>query len=149
MPEASLWTLIISLVVLALGLTYKIADFRHTLKRTKDELSAARSEIATLNEKQNKQIQNIQMQHDTRINELTETISNLESKIAKRKTDFIYHANLLWLPNDLVPFCHRCYEVDGKEIHMSTLGKPGDKLYSFLCPACSYNASVVKHPNEI
>jgi uncharacterized protein YoxC len=85
MPEASLWTLVIGLILLALGLTYKIADIRHTLKRTKDELSATRSEITTLNEKYNKQIQDIQMQNNARIEELTKTISNLQTKLSHHR----------------------------------------------------------------
>jgi len=87
MPIASLWTLVISCALLALGLTYKIAEVRHTLKRTQDELSTARSEIAMLNEKQNEQIQDIQMQYNARIKELTETVSTLEKEKSARTSD--------------------------------------------------------------
>lgn len=80
MPESSLWALIVSLVLLALGLTYKNADLRHTLKRIRDELSAARSEISSLNEKQQKQIQDIEMNHQARIKELSDVISNLKDQ---------------------------------------------------------------------
>jgi DNA repair ATPase RecN len=77
MPESSLWGLIVGLILLALGLTYKNADIRQTLKRLLDELSAARSEISTLNEKQQKQIQDIEMDYQTRIDELSNTASGL------------------------------------------------------------------------
>lgn len=81
MPETSLWGLIVGLILLALGLTYKNADIRHTLKRIRDELSTARSEITSLNEKQQKQIQEIEVNHQARIEECAKLASGLKLKL--------------------------------------------------------------------
>lgn len=81
MPESSLWGLIIGLILLALGLTFKSADLRHTLKRIRDELSAARSEISSLNERQQKQIQDIEMGYQARIDELSHIATSLRAEM--------------------------------------------------------------------
>ena len=83
MPTASLWTIFIALAMYAFGVSLKNAEIRHTLKRVRDELSAARSEISSLNEKQQKQIQDIEMNHQARIKELSDTISNLKDQSKK------------------------------------------------------------------
>ncbi len=142
MPETALWTLIVGLIVLALGLTYKIADYRQTLKRTNDDLSAARSEISTLNKKYNKQIQDIQISHETRINELTETISNL-----RNKDKFIKQNGLLWLPNDPEPFCLNCFETRDEEVHMFHFTQLIPRQNLWLCQTCGNKRPAHKNPN--
>lgn len=86
MPESSLWGLIVGLILLALGLTYKNADIRHTLKRIREELSTARSGITSLNEKQQKQIQDIEMDHTARIDELSNSKSDLQATLSRAHT---------------------------------------------------------------
>lgn len=78
MPELALWSLVIALAVLAFGLTLKIADKRRTIKNLQKEIDAARSEINTLQDKFNKDITDIKELNNRKINELTETISNLD-----------------------------------------------------------------------
>lgn len=86
MPEISLWGLVTALAVLAFGLTLKIADMRRTVKNLQKEINTARSEIKTLNDKFNKDISDIKELNQRRINELTETISNLEKQLAIHRT---------------------------------------------------------------
>lgn len=81
MPTASLWAILIALAMYAFGLTMKNAEIRHTLKRIRDELAAARSEIAPLDEKQQKQIQDIERKYQAQIDELSSTASGLRVEL--------------------------------------------------------------------
>ena len=48
MPESSLWSLVIALIVLALGGTLKAVEYRRSFDKADKEASDLRSEMATL-----------------------------------------------------------------------------------------------------
>lgn len=52
MPAISLWGLVISLVVLALGLVYKVVEYSHALKLSEKETDRLRSRLENLEEAQ-------------------------------------------------------------------------------------------------
>ena len=45
MPEPSIWTLIVSLVLLVIGVTLKFAESAHSLKMANDEITRLRKQI--------------------------------------------------------------------------------------------------------
>lgn len=59
MPEYAMWTLIVSLIILAFGLALTVAELRHRLKVSEDEPRRLRSEIEMLKEKHDKEISDI------------------------------------------------------------------------------------------
>lgn len=138
--------LFISLISYSALLTFKHIEYRATIKRLDKELTAARAELATFDQKKNQSISDIKEISDTRINELIEENSTLKSKLAEY-SKFISHNNLLWLPDDPMPFCFRCWDVGRHPVHMEEYhGRDGKDYYT--CPKCNYSSIHSEHPNE-
>lgn len=148
MPEASLWGLVIAFGMLALGLTLKNTDIRRRLKHAEEDLARARSEAQPPEQRLNQEITDIKELYERQIKELSQTITDLKAGIPE-KPKFIYHNNLLWLAEDLAPYCPSCKEIDGKEIHVKFIqgiGKKEEWKY-YECPHCHYKADFSEHPD--
>lgn len=89
---------------------------------------------------------------EKKLDEAHHRIDQLEAKVDSAKdhqpvSNFTYHANLLWLPDDPEPFCPRCREVDGKAVHMFLdYDYAGTVKNHRYCPQCKYQTSDVKSP---
>jgi hypothetical protein len=121
MPEAALWSLIIALAMLCLGLTLKNAELRFRLKKLEKDTPRTGPEVDPINKLEDKKI--------TTIGENGEAL---------------YHNNLLWFSADNTPLCPRCYEVDKTRVHMKLktfLVRPAQ----YICPRCTYSASYTEH----
>jgi len=62
------------------------------------------------------------------------------------KKKFIRYNDLLWLHNDPVPFCLRCFEADKKTFHMFIKIEGNPPRYK--CPQCGYYPKPSKYPND-
>lgn len=60
---------------------------------------------------------------------------------------FIYHNNLLWLSDDLDPYCPPCHEIDNKQIHAKFIESITGKWKYYECPRCHYKADLTEHPD--
>lgn len=96
MPTPAIWSLVVSLLVLSLGLTYKIVELSRNLKLSdkdcdslRSKLSASeerrdkesvsvRMEINSLKETHDKEISDINKFNETEVKKLIERISELE-----------------------------------------------------------------------
>lgn len=141
--------LFVSLISYAAILTLKHIEYRATVKRLNEDLSAARAELAAFDEKKDQEISTIMKMHETRIEKLTETISDLQGRLSQ-KTKFIHSGGLLWLPGDATPFCSRCHEADNKQIHTKIRKiRRGDNSadnFRYTCPQCGLAAPLSQHP---
>jgi len=81
MPITALWTLIVSLAVLAFGLTLKLAEYKRLLRDEIKSLNAARSELANGKQDHDKAIIEIKKECQKKIDELTEINAQLEKQI--------------------------------------------------------------------
>jgi Skp family chaperone for outer membrane proteins len=77
MPEYAIWTLIVSLTCLALGLVLKCRDLSSRLKNSENEQNSLQSELDTLKEAQNKEISDIKKDHKKKTDELRNKIRKL------------------------------------------------------------------------
>jgi hypothetical protein len=137
--------LFISLIAYSASLTLKHIKYKATIQNLNETLSATRSELASFDEKKNQDISNIKKIADTRINELTETNSMLQEQLFQ-KTKFIHSGSLLWLLDDPIPFCFRCWECDKQGIHMIPDGFHKDYV---KCLKCHDSVLLSQHPKEI
>jgi hypothetical protein len=66
-----------------------------------------------------------------------------------QKSKFIFHNNLLWLIDDLNPFCPVCYETKDKKIHMFHRDESSqyEDFEYYECHNCSYRADPSDHPD--
>lgn len=87
-------SLMVTAIAAAFALTLKLAETKRRLQHVENDLSVALSEQAILNKKQDQEKANIKTMADTRINELTETIYNLQSEL-KAITNISHTDNLL------------------------------------------------------
>ncbi|MFH1021274.1 MAG: hypothetical protein V1782_11805 [Pseudomonadota bacterium] len=91
------------------------------------------------------------------LNKINESNQVLCSPVAKTDNGkevplkFIYHKNLLWLSDDLAPFCPACYEVNGKIIHVKLLHESNnmEEWNYYECHNCAYRADFSDHPNSV
>jgi hypothetical protein len=90
MPESAMWTLIVSLVILSIGLALKIVQIEHRLNLSENEPSRLRSEIAMLKEEHNKEISNIKELNKREMEELSEKLKNVHSDNSSPKLKIEY-----------------------------------------------------------
>ena len=76
MPEYAMWTLIVSLAILAFGLALTVAELRHRLKVSEDEPNRLRSEIETLKKRHNKEISDIEELNEREIEKIKKEADN-------------------------------------------------------------------------
>jgi DNA-binding transcriptional ArsR family regulator len=81
MPEYAMWSLIVALIILALGLALKVAQLTHRLDDIKKKSASAESEFHSFQKQKDEEISDIKKLYDTRINELTKTISDLQPEV--------------------------------------------------------------------
>ena len=63
MPEYALWTLVVSLSIYSLGLTYKITSLSHSLKLVNDEINRFVEQISVLKQNQYKTVSGLSKLH--------------------------------------------------------------------------------------
>lgn len=78
MPEYALWTLVVSLIIYSLGLTYKITSLSHSLKLVNDEINRFIEQISILKQDQDKTISGLSELHKT---ETKKIIQEYETQI--------------------------------------------------------------------
>ena len=78
MPEYALWTLVVSLIIYSLGLTYKITSLSHSLKLVNDEINRFVEQIGILKQDQDKTISGLSELHKT---ETKKIIQEYETQI--------------------------------------------------------------------
>ena len=78
MPEYALWTLVVSLIIYSLGLTYKITSLSHSLKLVNDEINRFIEQISILKQDQDKTISGLSELHKT---ETKKIIKEYETQI--------------------------------------------------------------------
>lgn len=78
----------------------------------------------------------------------------LRQELKSKNLKTIFHANLLWLPDDEKPFCPTCYDSEHKLMHMHLWDSPYSTANGVLrtkpalkCPKCNHAAEIIKHPN--
>ena len=72
MPEYALWTLVISLIMLSLGLCFRIAELSHLLKLTNKEINSSIEQARALNKRYNEEISNRSELNDAVMNKILE-----------------------------------------------------------------------------
>lgn len=70
MPEYALWTLVVSLIILSLTLSFKVASISHSLKLMDKEIDSFIKEIATLKKKHNIEISSLSQLNDASMNKI-------------------------------------------------------------------------------
>ena len=76
MPEYAMWALIVSLVILAFGLALTVAELRHRLKVSENELNRLRSEIEMLKKRHNKELSDIEELNEREIEKIKKESNN-------------------------------------------------------------------------
>jgi predicted RNase H-like nuclease (RuvC/YqgF family) len=87
MPESALWSLIVALIMLALGLALKVAQLTHRINDLSKKFESSDSEFQSFQKQKDAEITNIKKLHDTRIDELSETISQLTAQLNNTKKE--------------------------------------------------------------
>jgi hypothetical protein len=131
MPETALWALVITCASLAFAGALKLAEYRRTIQHMEKELSAARPEKRAFKVPDNNDIQDVE--------------STDEHGLAKADPDLdkpIHSNDLLWLGNDVVPYCPVCYETRGIKIHMLLGRRPLVRPARYYCPGCYFMRTV-------
>jgi len=72
MPEYALWTLVVSLILLSIGLSCKIAELLRRSQLTDEEINGFVKQITSLNQKHNKEISNHSELNDAVMNKILE-----------------------------------------------------------------------------
>lgn len=96
MPPYAIWSLIVGLVLLALGLSLKLADVKFTLKRTEKDFDRVVKEIAFIKNHQDEAIPTLPQFNNTEVdkilNEYRNQINILNNIILDMKTPTHYTA---------------------------------------------------------
>lgn len=90
MPVSALWSLVVGLTLLALGLAYKIGEVTHRVDRINKEAETLKSELDTLQKKKDTEISNIQELYKREADELRKEITFIKDNISNTKTDEEY-----------------------------------------------------------
>jgi hypothetical protein len=85
--------------------------------------------------------------------ELKKEIQEKQQKLDEKNIKTIFHANLLWLPEDPNPYCPACYGTSNKMIHMInfqyqdiTRDKTVITKHKLRCPNCKHIAEISSNP---
>lgn len=63
------------------------------------------------------------------------------------KASFVFKAPLYWKDGDEVPFCPKCYEGEGKKLHLRSIVNDGNRAYGisptnkWFCMHCKFSQS--------
>lgn len=93
MTDLWTWTLILSLILLAISATLKAASMAVTVKRLNDDIAAFRKQIETINQKFDEATQKQGEIHAREKDELMKTIFELNQKVQALESN--------WTPNIL------------------------------------------------
>jgi hypothetical protein len=98
MPTYALWSLIVSIALLALGLSLKLADVKFTLKRTEKDFDRVVKEIALIKNHQEEPVPSLPQFDQTEFNKILDEyrsqINNLNQIVLEMKTPTNYTAYL-------------------------------------------------------
>ena len=100
MPIYSLWTLIVSLILLALGLAYKCAEYSYGLKLSEKETDRFRTTLNTLEETRKNETFGFRTEIDTLKNTHNKEISNIKE---------LYQREIEEIRNKLSGFTHQAH----------------------------------------
>lgn len=84
--------------------------------------------------------------------ELKKENQEIQQKLDDKNLKTIFHADLLWLPDDDKPFCPTCYDSEHKLIHMHSFERQdprNNQVYKrpgLRCPKCRHVTDVAQHP---
>jgi hypothetical protein len=137
MPVAALWSLVICLAGLALGLAYKVAEFTHRVDRLNKEAETLRSELDTLQKSKNKEISDIKELHQREAAELRKELEKLIHDNPLNK--FVFRFGVFWDKTGK-PYCPDCnspllktsFGVCGKDIDLED-----EWMEVFKCSSCT------------
>lgn len=119
MPLTALWSLIVALVMLAIGLSLKLANISHSLKLSDKELDSLIKQIALLKEKHEETVSRFSEFHEAEtkkiIKEYTAQIDILIDKVVELKTP---HQNTL---SNL--YLQQSFEASDKPMSLADLGR--------------------------
>lgn len=79
--------------------------------------------------------------------------SNDKQPLPVSRKDIIYHNNLLWLKGELIPYCPKCFDIEGRLVHMQRITRYyGSKketvgFDSYSCPRCNLLNPIVEPPS--
>jgi hypothetical protein len=144
MPEYAMWSLIVALIILALGLALKVAQLTHRLGEVKDKSASAETVFKTSQDTKNKEIADIKKLNDTIVSELNKKITELShSQPPKSITKDFPINKLIWSAtkySDIglrVDDCPRCEQHELKLLHDSNF---------YYCPESLNNNCQIKFP---
>ena len=80
MPEYALWSLVIALIVLALGVTLKAVEYRRSFDKADKEASDLRSEMAMLKNKNEQAIARMTKLHEDDTAHLVKAVQEINSQ---------------------------------------------------------------------
>ncbi|MBK5273879.1 MAG: hypothetical protein JJE30_02345 [Desulfuromonadales bacterium] len=86
MPIATLWGLVVSLALLALGMAYTIAELRHSLTKSKDDTDVLRKSLVSLEDDRKKEASSLRAEIDTLKDDFNKTISSIK-ELHQRETE--------------------------------------------------------------
>jgi gas vesicle protein len=94
MPDSAMWTMIVSLVILALAKTLQVVELKGSLKLMDEEFKRFLSEINALKKRTQETVSDIKKDHDRSIKEVTESyaqeIENLKKNMEHiKQTSFM------------------------------------------------------------
>jgi hypothetical protein len=95
MPISALWSLVICLTGLALGLAYKVAELTHRADRINKEAETLRSELDTLQKSKDKEISDIKELHKGEIEEISNRLKMTSHKNTPN-FGFVDNGELKW-----------------------------------------------------
>jgi hypothetical protein len=98
MPIAALWSLVVGLALLALGLAYKIGELTHRVDRINKEAETLRSELDALQKSKDKEISDIKELHQRETEELRNKLETAIHKTTSTQHNFCFidNGNLKW-----------------------------------------------------
>lgn len=86
MPIATLWGLVVSLALLALGMAYKLAEFGHSLKKANEDADSLRKKLTTLEETSKNESLSLRAEIDALKEAHNKEISNIQ-ELYQRETE--------------------------------------------------------------
>ncbi|WP_132977337.1 hypothetical protein [Thiobaca trueperi] len=127
MPEKSIWALIVSLILYAIGTTLKIAETSHLLKLANDEVARLRKQLEVAQDEINKGAG-----QDRHANSSLLFGDHLKTLLFDENTG-------TWIGLDSLRYCPRCQS--------SNISSPlKNEAYGWKCAVCNYYAADPDRP---
>jgi 5-methylcytosine-specific restriction endonuclease McrBC GTP-binding regulatory subunit McrB len=127
MPIAALWSLVISLSLLALGMAYKLAELGHSLKKVNEDADGLRKKLSSFEESAKNEslcfraeIDSLKETHNKEISDIKE-LHQRETEKLRKEIDKLSHIEIapdtaVVLPNEQVGILKTIYKQDNQQI---------------------------------